>query len=184
MARVVHLPSTPPVAEDARLARGSASAGSTPALLRRFPATALAGAVAVGLIVVALAHPAPAVPPPRPRRARRLGQRSGSRSAGAAAPGAPRRTSACTQQSRRSSGVAACRLQPRRSLATDRACRALTWCSRRRRSRSARVSRSSSTRNSPSRWRPLGAPGAQQLAAREPRCPPVRVRRRGRRRSS
>jgi hypothetical protein len=55
MARVVHLPSTPPVAErSARpwLTLGWLNAG----LLRRFPATAVAGAAAVVLIIVALVH--------------------------------------------------------------------------------------------------------------------------------
>lgn len=55
MARVVHLPSTAPVAEQSRRPRislGWLNAG----LLRRFPATAAAGAVAVLLIVFALAH--------------------------------------------------------------------------------------------------------------------------------
>lgn len=55
MARVVHLPSTAPVAEGSgrrRISLGWLNAG----LLRRFPATALTGAVAVALIVFALAH--------------------------------------------------------------------------------------------------------------------------------
>ncbi len=55
MAQVVHLPSTAPVAEESRRTRislGWLNAG----LLRRFPATALAGAFAIALIVVALVH--------------------------------------------------------------------------------------------------------------------------------
>ena len=55
MARVVHLPSTAPIAEESRRPRinvGWLNAG----LLRRFPATALAGAVAVALIAFALVH--------------------------------------------------------------------------------------------------------------------------------
>ncbi len=55
MARVVHLPSTAPVAEESghrRISLGWLNAG----LLRRFPATALAGAAAVVIIVVAFAH--------------------------------------------------------------------------------------------------------------------------------
>jgi hypothetical protein len=55
MARVVHLPSTPPVAERStrpRISLGWLNAG----LLRRFPATAVAGAVAAGLIIFALVH--------------------------------------------------------------------------------------------------------------------------------
>jgi Putative zinc-finger len=55
MARVVHLPSTPPVAESAprhRVSLGWLNAG----LLRRFPATAIAGAAAAVLIIVALVH--------------------------------------------------------------------------------------------------------------------------------
>ena len=55
MARVVHLPSTAPEAEGSgrrRISLGSLNAG----LLRRFPATALAGAVAVVLVLFALAH--------------------------------------------------------------------------------------------------------------------------------
>jgi hypothetical protein len=58
MARVVHLPSTAPVAERSGRPRISLSwlnAGP----LRRFPATALAGAVAVVLVVFALAHAVP-----------------------------------------------------------------------------------------------------------------------------
>ncbi len=56
MARVVHLPSTPPVAEEAARRRISIGWLNPGGLLRRFPATALAGAAAVVLIVVALAH--------------------------------------------------------------------------------------------------------------------------------
>ena len=55
MARVVHLPSTAPVAEESgrrRISFGWLNAG----FLRRFPATALAGGVAVVLVVFALAH--------------------------------------------------------------------------------------------------------------------------------
>jgi anti-sigma factor RsiW len=54
MARVVHLPSTAPVAEASRrrISLGWLNAG----LLRRFPATAVAGAVAVALVVFALVH--------------------------------------------------------------------------------------------------------------------------------
>jgi anti-sigma factor RsiW len=53
MARVVHLPSTPPVAE--RSGRPGISLGWLNAgLLRRFPATAIAGAAAVVLIILAL----------------------------------------------------------------------------------------------------------------------------------
>lgn len=56
MARVVHLPSTPPVAEESARRRISIGRLNPGGLLRRFPASALAGAVAVVLIVVALAH--------------------------------------------------------------------------------------------------------------------------------
>jgi Putative zinc-finger len=55
MARVVHLPSTPPVAERSpglRIGFGWLNAG----LLSRFPATAIAGAAAAVLIIVALVH--------------------------------------------------------------------------------------------------------------------------------
>jgi len=55
MARVVHLPSTPPVAERSpgpRISFGWLNGG----LLRRFPATAVAGAAAAVLIIVALIH--------------------------------------------------------------------------------------------------------------------------------
>jgi hypothetical protein len=53
MARVVHLPSTPPIAE--RSGRPGISLGWLNAgLLRRFPATAIAGTAAVVLIIVAL----------------------------------------------------------------------------------------------------------------------------------
>lgn len=56
MARVVHLPSTPPVAEKSprgRLSLGWLNPGT---VLRRFPATAVAGAVAAVLVIVALTH--------------------------------------------------------------------------------------------------------------------------------
>jgi anti-sigma factor RsiW len=55
LARPIHLPSTPPVADRSGRARISLdwlNAG----LLRRFPATAIAGAAAVVLIIVALVH--------------------------------------------------------------------------------------------------------------------------------
>jgi hypothetical protein len=61
MARVVHLPSTPPVAELSgrpRISLGWLNAG----LLRRFPATAVAGAVAAGLIIFALVHNGSGIP--------------------------------------------------------------------------------------------------------------------------
>jgi Putative zinc-finger len=61
MARVVHLPSTPPVAE--RSGRPGISLGWLNAgLLRRFPATAIAGAAAAVLIIVALVHNGGAMP--------------------------------------------------------------------------------------------------------------------------
>jgi hypothetical protein len=61
MARVVHLPSTPPVAE--RSGRPGISLGWLNAgLLRRFPATAIAGAAAAVLIIVALVHNGGALP--------------------------------------------------------------------------------------------------------------------------
>jgi putative zinc finger protein len=61
MARVVHLPSTPPVAE--RSARPWMSLDWLNAgLLRRFPATAIAGAVAAGLIIFALVHNGGGIP--------------------------------------------------------------------------------------------------------------------------
>jgi anti-sigma factor RsiW len=56
MARVVHLPSTPPVAEESKRRRISIGWLNPGGLLRRFPATALAGAASVVLIVIALAH--------------------------------------------------------------------------------------------------------------------------------
>jgi len=55
MPHVVHLPSTAPVAErspEHRLGRSRLNLG----LLRRFPATALAGGVAIVLLIVALVH--------------------------------------------------------------------------------------------------------------------------------
>jgi anti-sigma factor RsiW len=55
MARVVHLPSTAPIAEKSR--RPRISFGWLGAGLRRFPVTAVAGGVAVVLIVLALTHP-------------------------------------------------------------------------------------------------------------------------------
>jgi anti-sigma factor RsiW len=61
MARVVHLPSTPPIAEPSGrpwISLGWLNAG----LLRRFPATAIAGAAAAVLIIIALVHNGSAVP--------------------------------------------------------------------------------------------------------------------------
>jgi len=55
MPRPVHLPSTPPVAE--RTARGRISLGWLNAgLLRRFPATAAAAAIAAVLVIIAVTH--------------------------------------------------------------------------------------------------------------------------------
>jgi anti-sigma factor RsiW len=61
LARPIHLPSTPPVADRSgrpRISLDWLSAG----LLRRFPATAIAGAAAVVLIIVALVHNGSGVP--------------------------------------------------------------------------------------------------------------------------
>ena len=55
MPHVVHLPSTPPVAERSSRPRLGLSWFNL-GLVRRFPATAIAGAVAVVLVVFALAH--------------------------------------------------------------------------------------------------------------------------------
>lgn len=55
MPHAIHLPSTPPVAE--RTARGRFNlSGLKLGLLRRFPATAAAGAIAAVLVIVALTH--------------------------------------------------------------------------------------------------------------------------------
>jgi hypothetical protein len=65
LARPVHLPSTPPVAERSgrpRISLEWLNAG----LLRRFPATAIAGAAAAVLIIVALVHNGAGVPTARP----------------------------------------------------------------------------------------------------------------------
>ena len=55
MPHIVHLPSTPPVAERSSRPRIGLSWFNL-GLVRRFPATAIAGAVAVVLVVLALAH--------------------------------------------------------------------------------------------------------------------------------
>ncbi len=55
MPHVVHLPSTPPVAEHPPRPRIGLS-WFNPSVLRRFPATAAAGAIAVVLVIVALTH--------------------------------------------------------------------------------------------------------------------------------
>lgn len=58
MPQAVHLPSTPPAAE--RAGRRPISLGwLNPGLLRRFPATAVAGAVAAVLIIIAVTHGSP-----------------------------------------------------------------------------------------------------------------------------
>jgi anti-sigma factor RsiW len=97
MARVVHLPSTAPVAEESgrrRIGFGWLNAG----LLRRFPATALAGAAAVAIVVVALAHTGGGT-------SSTTSIASGSDAAGSGAnrgpgipPAFPAAESACTQQ--------------------------------------------------------------------------------------
>ena len=56
MPHVVHLPSTPPVAERSPRPRIGLSWFNL-GVLRRFPATAVAGAIAVVLVIVALTHP-------------------------------------------------------------------------------------------------------------------------------
>ena len=61
MPHVVHLPSTPPVAELVSRPRIGLSWFNL-GLVRRFPATAIAGAVAVVLVVFALAHSGGGVP--------------------------------------------------------------------------------------------------------------------------
>jgi Putative zinc-finger len=87
MARVVHLPSTPPVAElspGPRISFGWLNGG----LLRRFPATAVAGAAAAVLIIIALVHNGGNVPTSTGSNAGRTA---------AVAPGASSRDAACTQ---------------------------------------------------------------------------------------
>lgn len=87
MPHVVHLPSTPPVAERPARPRIGLS-WFNPGLVRRFPATAIAGSAAVVLVIAALAHG--------------IGQTSTTpRSAslgrvGAAAPNAATNQAACT----------------------------------------------------------------------------------------
>ncbi len=56
MPHVVHLPSTPPVAERSARPRIALSWFNL-GVLRRFPATAVAGAIAAVLVIVALTHP-------------------------------------------------------------------------------------------------------------------------------
>jgi anti-sigma factor RsiW len=93
MARVVHLPSTAPVAEESgrrRISFGWLNAG----LLSRFPATALAGAAAVVIIVFALAHTGGGT-------TSTASIASGSEAAGSGGnhvPAVPAAESACTQQ--------------------------------------------------------------------------------------
>ena len=93
MARVVHLPSTAPVAEESGRRR-IRFGWLNPGLLRRFPATALAGAAAVVLIVFALAHTGGGT-------TSTAGIASGSAAAGSAGdhgPAVPAAESACTKQ--------------------------------------------------------------------------------------
>jgi hypothetical protein len=90
MARVVHLPSTPPVAELSgrpRISLGWLNAG----LLRRFPATAVAGAVAAGLIIFALVHNGSGIPSTGNSQ-----YSAGGPQPVAGAAGAPAQDSACT----------------------------------------------------------------------------------------
>ena len=92
MAQVVHLPSTPPIAERSprpRITFGWLNAG----LLRRFPATAVAGAAAAVLIVIALVHNGSSVPTSLHSTA---GSAAGAQ-APAVAPGANAQDAACTQ---------------------------------------------------------------------------------------
>jgi anti-sigma factor RsiW len=95
MARVVHLPSTAPVAEESarrRISLGWLNAG----LLRRFPATALAGAAAVVIIVFALAHAGTGGSTATSGSGSANAPESGS--AGDHGPAIPAEESACTQQ--------------------------------------------------------------------------------------
>jgi hypothetical protein len=97
LARPIHLPSTPPVAEGSRRPRISLewlNAG----LLRRFPATAIAGATAAVLIIVALVHNGVGVPSGTPTTAaggdRSLGQVAAP---AIATPSAKAQDAACSQ---------------------------------------------------------------------------------------
>ncbi len=97
MARVVHLPSTPPVAEESgrrRISLGWLNAG----LLRRFPATALGGAAALVIIVVALAHAGGGTPTPSTAGDSGSAIAPAAGSAGDHGLATPAEESACTQQ--------------------------------------------------------------------------------------
>jgi hypothetical protein len=86
MPHVVHLPSTPPVAERSSRPRIGLSWFNL-GLLRRFPATAVAGAVAVVLVILALTHPT----------APSTSTAGGAVSVPAEAPGAQATVAACTR---------------------------------------------------------------------------------------
>lgn len=90
MPHVVHLPSTPPVAERSvrpRIGMGWFNLG----IIRRFPATAIAGAAAVVILIAALAHGNGGTPSPT------AGSANGQNAAGAAAPSSSKNLAACTQ---------------------------------------------------------------------------------------
>jgi hypothetical protein len=91
MPHVVHLPSTPPVAERSvrpRIGMGWFNLG----IVRRFPATAIAGAAAVVLLIAALAHGNGGAPTNSPQSLSRP-----NAAAGGAASRSSNNLTACTQ---------------------------------------------------------------------------------------
>ena len=102
MPHVVHLPSTPPVAE--RVSRPTIGFGwLNPGLLRRFPATAFAGAVAIVLVIVALRVGSNGtLGPSSNRRGQPLCRQRGSGGPGPRHPhGRPRALSQCSSRAQR-----------------------------------------------------------------------------------
>jgi hypothetical protein len=96
LPRPIHLPSTPPVAEGSRRPRISLdwlNAG----LLRRFPATAIAGAAAAVVIIVALVHNGGGVPGGTASTVAGGDRSAGQMAPAIAPPGSKAQDAACSQ---------------------------------------------------------------------------------------
>lgn len=162
MPHVVHLPSTPPVAERVSRPRIGLSWFNL-GLVRRFPATAIAGAAAVVLVVFALTHNG--VSPQNSTAGRSASSVPAAAPATGPLPRAPRSPTSPLPRCHPAS--------PRRLWRPIRRSRHCIWCSPHRHSSSSRAGRRSSTRSCRCRSRRSLARVPRPRRRRPERCCPA-----------